>query len=73
MTLNVKNSDEGAAKLAGLLLWKWPIFMELVHRTFRKWVCLSRQFETQEKLFITDITLRVHLRTKAATDFEVQY
>jgi len=55
MTLNLKNSDEGAAKLAGLLFCKWFFFMELVHRTFRNWVCLNRQFETQEKLFLTDI------------------
>jgi hypothetical protein len=73
MTLNLKNSDEGAAKLAGLLFCKWFVFMELVHRTFWNWVCLNRQFETQEKLFLTDIAPRVHLRTKAATVFEMQY
>jgi hypothetical protein len=73
MTLNLKNSDEGAAKLAGLPLYKWFVFIELVHCTFRNWVCLSRQYEMQEKLFLTDIAPRVHPRTKAATVFEMQY
>jgi hypothetical protein len=69
MTLNLKNSDEGAAKLAGLLFCIWIVFMELVQLAFRNWVCLSRQIKKQEKLFLKDIVPRVHVRTKADTVF----